>query len=218
MSFSIHFQGLSGLQAECKLTASSSYNLPAIQAHLAGRPASYRTHVRMFDTECLHTPYLPPPSGSSTFRGNINGASSPVIKPHHRDEPVVPEGDLLNLNDPAENGVISVGGWKNGSAKKKRKTGFTKGPGGEGGRRKSVQRADSSESNEGVLDDDYSSGATGGDSTLASRREGDGAEDDDSDDDWEEEEWVPDVFLFEYGTVVIWGMTEKEEKAFLRSL
>ena len=43
----------------------------------------------------------------------------------------------------------------------------------------------------------------------------DGADDDD---DFEEEEWVPDVFLFEYGTVVIWGMTEKEEKAFLRSL
>jgi uncharacterized Rmd1/YagE family protein len=46
----------------------------------------------------------------------------------------------------------------------------------------------------------------------------DGAEYEDSDDDFEEEEWVPDVFLFEFGTVVIWGMTEKEEKAFLRSL
>lgn len=41
---------------------------------------------------------------------------------------------------------------------------------------------------------------------------------DTDDDDWEEEDWVPDVFLFEYGTVVIWGMTEKEEKQFLRSL
>lgn len=40
----------------------------------------------------------------------------------------------------------------------------------------------------------------------------------DADDDWEEEEWVPDVFLFEYGTVVIWGMTEREEKTFLRHL
>lgn len=38
------------------------------------------------------------------------------------------------------------------------------------------------------------------------------------DDDFEEEEWVPDVFLFEYGTVVIWGMTEKEEKRFLSSM
>jgi uncharacterized Rmd1/YagE family protein len=26
------------------------------------------------------------------------------------------------------------------------------------------------------------------------------------------------VFLFEYGTVVIWGMTEREEKRFLGSL
>jgi uncharacterized Rmd1/YagE family protein len=41
---------------------------------------------------------------------------------------------------------------------------------------------------------------------------------DETDDDEHEEEWVPDVFLFEYGTVVIWGMTEKEEKRFLSSL
>ena len=42
--------------------------------------------------------------------------------------------------------------------------------------------------------------------------------------DWEgdeddaEEEWVPDLFVFEYGTVVIWGMTEREEKRVLASL
>jgi uncharacterized Rmd1/YagE family protein len=42
--------------------------------------------------------------------------------------------------------------------------------------------------------------------------------------DWEgdeddgDEEWVPDLFVFEYGTVVIWGMTEKEEKRVLASL
>jgi uncharacterized Rmd1/YagE family protein len=41
---------------------------------------------------------------------------------------------------------------------------------------------------------------------------------DETDDDDHDEEWVPDVFLFEYGTVVIWGMTEKEEKRFLGSL
>lgn len=41
---------------------------------------------------------------------------------------------------------------------------------------------------------------------------------DDTDDEEYDEEWVPDVFLFEYGTVVIWGMTEKEEKRFLSSL
>lgn len=48
--------------------------------------------------------------------------------------------------------------------------------------------------------------------------DGDGEEGGDDDDDFEEEEWVPDVFMFEYGTVVIWGMTEREEKAFLKSL
>ena len=91
----------------------------------------------MFDSECLFTPYLPPPSSS-------------------RLKPQIPEGDLLNLDN-------------------KRKTGFSRLPG--------------------------------------ARRKVDG-----EDDDFEEEEWVPDVFLFEYGTVVIWGMTEKEEKAFLKSL
>jgi uncharacterized Rmd1/YagE family protein len=168
----------------------------------------------VFDAECIHTPYLPPPSGSSTFRGHINGMSSPVIQPQYRDETHVAEGDLLNLNDgpdeaerEAESGVISVGGWKNGTSSKKResrrKTGFSKGPGGKaGGRRKSVQR-ESSETSEET--EEYGPGTGTGD-------------EDDSDDEWEEEEWVPDVFLFEYGTVVIWGMTEKEEKAFLRSL
>ncbi len=45
-----------------------------------------------------------------------------------------------------------------------------------------------------------------------------GAESGGEDDDYEEEEWVPDVFVFEYGTVVIWGMTEREEKRLLASL
>jgi len=45
-----------------------------------------------------------------------------------------------------------------------------------------------------------------------------GADSGGEDDDYEEEEWVPDVFVFEYGTVVIWGMTEREEKRLLASL
>lgn len=34
----------------------------------------------------------------------------------------------------------------------------------------------------------------------------------------EESSTSPEVFLFEYGTVVIWGMTEAQEKRFLNSL
>lgn len=37
------------------------------------------------------------------------------------------------------------------------------------------------------------------------------------DDDFEDE-WILDVFLFEYGCVVFWGMMEKEEKKFLVSM
>lgn len=70
----------------------------------------------------------------------------------------------------------------------KRRTGFAKRPGGGGPRRR----------------DDLYDGSNGADS--------------ENEDDFEEEDWIPDVFLFEYGTVVLWGMTEREEKHFLRSL
>lgn len=48
--------------------------------------------------------------------------------------------------------------------------------------------------------------------------DGSNGADSEGDDEFEEEDWIPDIFLFEYGTVVLWGMTEKEEKHFLRSL
>lgn len=166
----------------------------------------------MFDTECLHSPYLPPPSGSSTMR-------SPALKPSRNPSIAVPEGDLLNLNDqashkhsshhhgssinrdaapsspgrterPLYNERASSGG---SSSDSKRRTGFSKRPG--SSRRKSA--------NDGAEEPHENDGDNGNV---------------DSDDEWEEEEWVPDLFLFEYGTVVIWGMTEKEEKAFLKSL
>ncbi|ORX40897.1 cytoplasm protein [Kockovaella imperatae] len=145
----------------------ASYNLPALQAHLSSRPDSYRTHPRMFDTGCLFTPYLPPPSASSSWR-------SPNLKPSTKHD-AVPESDLIDLN--GDEGPEAPS--KARSSGPRRKTGFSKRPGG-------------------------------------TRRAGDHADSDDE--DFEEEVWVPDVFLFEYGTVVIWGMTEKEEKSFLRGL
>jgi uncharacterized Rmd1/YagE family protein len=82
----------------------------------------------------------------------------------------MPEPDLINLNPERRNS-----GSTSSPSKEKRRTGFSKTPGG----RKVVEEGE---------------------------------------EEFEEEEWVPDVFLFEYGTVVIWGMTEREEKSFLRSL
>lgn len=137
-----------------------SYNLEGLAAFLSARPPAYRTHPRMFDTECLHTPYLPPPTNPNTSAGH----RSPALKPQRHS---VPEADLLNLD-------------ANSSKPVRRKTGFSKTPGGR------------------------------------SRPSNGGGEE--TDDDEHDEEWVPDVFLFEYGTVVIWGMTEKEEKRFLSSL
>lgn len=136
----------------------------------------------MFDTECLHTPYLPPPTQSSSHR-------SPALKAqqqgHHQS---VPEGDLLNLDQQGGNTTNSTSNSNSNSNSKpsipRRKTGFSKTPGGRS-------------------------------RNLSTDRTNNGEE---TDDDEHEEEWVPDVFLFEYGTVVIWGMTEKEEKRFLSSL
>lgn len=54
-----------------------------------------------------------------------------------------------------------------------------------------------------------SSSINGGRSDAESDQEG-------GDDD--DEEWIPDLFVFEYGTVVIWGMTEREEKRVLAGL
>ena len=144
----------------------SSYNLPALQAFLSARPSSYRTHPRMFDTECLHTPYLPPAATTSSLR-------SPALKPAAPNH--VPEADLLNLTG-------SSGPQPPTSPR--RRTGFSKRPGG---------KRQSPAEEEPVTDND-------------------------NDEEFEEEEWVPDVFMFEYGTVVIWGMTEKEEKTFLKNL
>lgn len=142
-----------------------SYNLPALQTYLANRPASYRTHPRLFEAECLYTQYLPPPSSTSGIH------RSPMTKAHH-----VPEGQLVDVDS----------GSSRSTDEYKRRPGVVKRPGGLGRRR-----------------EDSSTNGNGNDT---------------DDDDWEEEDWVPDVFLFEYGTVVIWGMTEKEEKQFLRSL
>lgn len=156
----------------------------------------------MFEAECLHTPYLPPPSSSSGFRSPALKASNAN---HH-----IPEGDLLNLDSNQSHGSngntnmnvhsntnhsVNIGSPEDEVPKRstshRRKTGFQKKP---GSRRNSKV-------------DSGSGGGGGG-----------GSDWEDSDDDFEEEEWVPDLFLFEFGTVVIWGMTEKEEKAFLRSL
>ena len=142
-----------------------SYNLEGLAAYLSARPPAYRTHPRMFDTECLHTPYLPPPTTNTNTNTN-SGHRSPALKPHRH---TVPEAYLLNLDT-------------NKPPIARRKTGFSKTPGGR------------------------------------SRQPSNGGNGEETDDDEHDEEWVPDVFLFEYGTVVIWGMTEKEEKRFLGSL
>jgi hypothetical protein len=104
----------------------------------------------------------------------------------------VPEGTLVNLDESYPSTPPPAT-----RDQPKRRPGFAKRPGGSG---------------KGNLPHQQNGNGAGADVD-----EGAGAESE-NDDDWEEEEWVPDVFLFEYGTVVIWGMTEREEKTFLRML
>ncbi|AFR98406.2 cytoplasmic protein [Cryptococcus neoformans] len=177
----------------------ATYNLQAMQAYLASRPAYHRTHPRMFDTECLHTPYLPPPTPGPPH-GISAHRNSPRLKPvsgaGH-----VPEGDLLNLGNEYSSAAHKRASSPSRSNQNqnqspnevKRRPGFSKRPG--SGRKKSSSESASKD--------------TGADGMTDSERE----EDDDL-----EDEWIPDVFLFEYGCVVLWGMTEKEEKKFLASI
>ncbi|KIR59111.1 hypothetical protein I312_106037 [Cryptococcus bacillisporus CA1280] len=177
----------------------ATYNLQAMQAYLAARPAYHRTHPRMFDTECLHTPYLPPPTpgphGISSLSAHRN---SPRLKPASG-AGHVPEGDLLNLGNDYSSGAAAphkrATSPSQSPSELKRRPGFSKRPG--SGRKKSASGSTTSKDN------------TAADGMTDSERE----EDDDL-----EEEWIPDVFLFEYGCVVLWGMTEKEEKKFLASI
>lgn len=183
-----------------------------MQAYLASRPAYHRTHPRMFDTECLHTPYLPPPTpgphGISSLSAHRN---SPRLKPASG-AGHVPEGDLLNLGNDYSFGTAAAHNKRATSPSRssnqnqnqnqnpspnelKRRPGFSKRPG--SGRKKSASGSTTTKDNAAA------------DGMTDSERE----EDDDL-----EEEWIPDVFLFEYGCVVLWGMTEKEEKKFLASM
>jgi hypothetical protein len=157
-----------------------------LQSYLSARPSQYRTHPRLFDTDCLHTPYLPPPSHSSALASSskLRSPSHPTIK----SPPQVPEADLLSLDAPHQTKESVTR-----EADPKRRTGFSKRPG-------AINRNSRTKS-----------GESEGQAVESETEYGD-------DDDFEEEEWVPDVFVFEYGTVVIWGMTEREEKRFLASL
>nr|ODN85401.1 cytoplasmic protein [Cryptococcus depauperatus CBS 7841]ODN89855.1 cytoplasmic protein [Cryptococcus depauperatus CBS 7855] len=165
----------------------ASYNLQAMQAYFSAKAAYHRCHPRIFDTECLHTPYLPPPTPFTPAHRN-----SPRIKASQMSH--VPEADLLNLGDGHQR-PASPSRINSTSSEVKRRPGFSKRPGSGRSHQPPKQSEDVGVNGAGIDAD--------------SERE---------DDEDFEDEWIPDVFLFEYGCVVIWGMTEKEEKRFLGSL
>lgn len=190
----------------------ASFNLPALQSYLSSRPSSYHCHPRLFESDCLHTPYLPPPPvGSSTKKTPTLPPSTPAPRSNAL------EGDLLGLDrdDGTDHGLEESEGLlaqkrnhqideaqdrdrereRNDDKRhpqRRQATGFSTRPGSGAPKRRHSRTSLSGMAN--------------------------GAESGGEDDDYEEEEWVPDVFVFEYGTVVIWGMTEREEKRLLASL
>jgi uncharacterized Rmd1/YagE family protein len=229
----------------------SGFNLPALQSYFSSRSSGYRCNPRLFDTECLHTPYLPPAPSSS---------NSPVIKAK-RDPAVVPEADLLNLGDShADESLIGEGSHHAEGIDESERLLETKATHQERDRRASHSsstphdhafssserlKREAQELNDREVHERrrqhlakritgfatrpsaLSAGPppAGGKNTVKrTRRKGsrasvhdefEGSDREDGDDD---EEWVPDVFIFEYGTVVIWGMTEREEKRVLSNL
>ncbi len=75
----------------------SSFDLPALQSYLSMRPSAYRCHPRLFEGDCLHTPYLPPPP----THGHQSSSRSPALTatlPASRSSYAL-EGDLLGLDD-----------------------------------------------------------------------------------------------------------------------
>lgn len=192
----------------------AGFNLPALQSYLSSRPSSYRCHPRLFDTDCLHTTYLPPapPTFAATSPpvsrgggsyGTMSESEYSSSHHHHHAEGIDESEALLRtkrvhqIHD-RENAVdqsvkdarkLSQSNTQLQSQSHRRHTGFAKRP---------------------------SALATAGPKRRSSRSSSSIHEGDENDDD--DEEWIPDLFVFEYGTVVIWGMTEREEKRVLASL
>lgn len=238
------------------LSPRRGFNLQALQAWLSARPSAYRCNPRLFDTDCLHTPYLP----HASFLTQSMQTTASVPKPRRKStgnvnmnskDRDVPEADLLGLGHDGpylarclsmsfadariiEENTMHCGSHAEGideseallthkrehqihdrerlnrsnddaaaesaAARKaeaqRRVTGFKTRP--------SALAGDAPPKRK------HSKGSIHDSNNNGSDWEGD---EDDGD-----EEWVPDLFVFEYGTVVIWGMTEKEEKRVLASL
>ncbi|GMK56197.1 hypothetical protein CspeluHIS016_0300370 [Cutaneotrichosporon spelunceum] len=172
------------------LTRSEKAKLPRVTAYCTA--ASYDLEGLQTYLGTLPLAYRTHPrlfEAECLYTQYLPPASPNSAVPAHRSPVIQPVQPLMTV---PEGDLLNLGKdyWRAHQPGPKRETGFAKRPG--GNTRRDRERA---------LD-----------------RDRDDVENDSEDDDWEEEDWVPDVFLFEYGTVVIWGMTEKEEKQFLRSL
>lgn len=204
----------------------SSFDLPALQSYLSMRPSAYRCHPRLFEGDCLHTPYLPPPP----THGHQSSSRSPALTatlPASRSSYAL-EGDLLGLDDNGDGNGDSGADHgldeSEGLLARKRNHQL------EEARDRERERSASFKDDEQLRRQKQRRVSTGFSTRPGSgapqRRKSktslpglaNGTESGGEDEEYEEEEWVPDVFVFDYGTVVIWGMTEREEKRFLATL
>lgn len=229
---------------------SSGFNLPALQTYFQSRSSAYRCNPRLFEAECLHTPYLPPAPSSSHLD------SSPVLRPKRTDRnnrETVPEGDLLNLGESAtqsqDPNEVPVGEGDHHAEgideseqllqtkqhhqdEERRRLSHSNNPDNAYNTSERLKR-EAQELNDREVHErrrQHLAKRVTGFATKPSalnagpprrkRKNSRASEHDASDreDEDGDEEWVPDVFIFEYGTVVIWGMTEREEKRVLANL
>ncbi|KAJ9105956.1 hypothetical protein QFC19_003291 [Naganishia cerealis] len=233
----------------------AGFNLQALQAWLSARPSAYRCNPRLFDTDCLHTPYLPPVSfltqsmqKSPPIKTRRKSTGNVNMNSRNRD---IPEGDLLGLEqDGTRSGRFSCADLLI--------TGFISYALIEENPMHCGSHADGIDESEALLTHKrehqiYDREQHARDAEVESAREAEAirqrrvtgfktrpsalagdappkrrhsrgsihsanGSDWEGDEDEGDEEWMPDLFVFEYGTVVIWGMTEREEKRVLASL
>lgn len=175
-----------------------SYRLDDLMRFLKGRTKTKSTSPKLFD-ECIYSPY--------TYRKEMLGVSSSISGRRRR----------ANSREEADGG-----GWEDGQAAERIEVRSRR------QRRFSDSAIEVDETTERRREDLIDLNTEAGDTTLST---GEPRQPTNAAPDGHEEQsrsstspdldttvHIPEVFLFEYGVVVLWGMTLKEEQRFLKEI
>ncbi|CED82936.1 Uncharacterized conserved protein [Phaffia rhodozyma] len=167
----------------------TSYRLPAVFEHLKSRRATHDTNPVQFD-EAIYTSYtVPAPPSSSPSNASTRGGSNLNPANHHHGSSSN-TGRLIDIEEETSSA--------NGENSQ------TDGPPGETSSKEETDQRKKKRKSRFAVDSEYS-----GDEQAPNKQFGQ---------DGQGRVTKADVFVFEYGTVVIWGMTQEQEKRFISSL